>query len=309
MAAIARSKAVMGANLFLAMQLSLSFVATASDAQGEANFTRGPSSASSSMEESEPSEEKKHIPFQTVTYCHNPELKAILYLPPGKGPFRVMIYNHDSSPDFRRYWWLCEPFLSRGYALFIPWRCGAGLSKDGKRPDAALDSPQLSNDQKKWRYIEDQELDVLAAVDWVKQQPWADKNKMAMMGNSYGGIMTVLTAAHDTLIKAFIPTAPGALSWQGSALTRSGLEAAVCQARAPMFFIQAENDKTTENTHILYDELQKCGKSGMRKIYSAADPGPPPKGHGFGCRHPEIWGPDVFSFLDRCLGGSAQAAK
>jgi carboxymethylenebutenolidase len=247
-------------------------------------------------------ESPQRIPFETVVYCHNPNLKGMLYLPTGKGPFPVMIYNHDSSPRFRRYVWLVEPFNSRGYALFIPWRSGAGLSNDAERADPDL--ANLSGDAKTWRYIENQELDVLAAVEWVKRQPWADNKRMAMMGNSYGGIMTVLTAAHDTGIKAFVPTAPGALSWRNSASIRQGLMEAVRRAHAPLFFIQADNDRTTENTRVLFEELKASGKLGLRKIYPAVDIGPPPAGHTFGCVHPEVWGDDVFTFLDRYLQGT-----
>jgi dienelactone hydrolase len=234
--------------------------------------------------------EETHSQYSEVVY-HNadPHLTGMLYLPPGKGPFPVMIYNHDSSNNLRHYPWLVRTFVVRGLALFIPWRCGAGLSKDSSRA--------ISPGQGAVSFLQQQELDVEDAVAWVKTQPWADTTRMAMMGNSYGGIMTVLSATHRNGIRAFIPTAPGALSWEGQKAVREMLMQAVHQATAPMFIFQAANDKTVQPTLVLFKELTVAGLPGESKIFPAD-----PTGHGFGCMNPTGWSDDVFRFLEANLG-------
>lgn len=44
--------------------------------------------------------------------------------------------------------------------------------------------------------------DVFAAVAWLKQQPFVDRNRMGVSGVSYGGIQTLLTAQKGLGLRA-----------------------------------------------------------------------------------------------------------
>jgi dipeptidyl aminopeptidase/acylaminoacyl peptidase len=58
--------------------------------------------------------------------------------------------------------------------------------------------------------------DVADAVDWLMKRPEVDRNRVAMTGVSYGGIQILLAAEKGLGIRAFIPFAPGTMSWKNS---------------------------------------------------------------------------------------------
>ncbi len=45
-------------------------------------------------------------------------------------------------------------------------------------------------------YVEDSVKDIGALLDWIAQQPELDKDRIMIMGGSYGGYMTLATAFH-----------------------------------------------------------------------------------------------------------------
>jgi hypothetical protein len=61
-------------------------------------------------------------------------------------------------------------------------------------------------------------------------------------GALYGGIQTLLIGDRDLGIKALVPFAPGAMSWEQNLPLRGLLFDAVDAAKAPFFLIQAKND-------------------------------------------------------------------
>jgi hypothetical protein len=54
--------------------------------------------------------------------------------------------------------------------------------------------------------------DVVAALNYLKSQPFVDPARIAISGCSYGGIQTLLTGEHDLGVMALVPFAPGAMS-------------------------------------------------------------------------------------------------
>ncbi|MEJ0037343.1 MAG: dienelactone hydrolase family protein [Gammaproteobacteria bacterium] len=140
----------------------------------------------------------------------------------------------------------------------------------------------------------DQLSDHLAAFEWLRHQSFVEPGQVAAMGNSFGGIITVL-AAERVAFCAVVDAAGGAQTW--SPELRARLAGSVRQSQAPIFFFQAENDYTTAPTEVLGKEMHEAGKPSVVKIYpafgsSAAD------GHSFAWRGSDIWEVDVFRFLD-----------
>ena len=144
------------------------------------------------------------------------------------------------------------------------------------------------------RLLETEQLsDHVAALEWLKTQPFVQPEHIATMGNSFGGIITMLAVERPGYCAA-IDASGGAQMW--SAELRVRLQQAARQAKAPVFLFQAENDYTLSPTHVLSQELQSAGKVHEEKIYpafgsSAAD------GHSFAWRGSSIWSRDVFRFL------------
>jgi dienelactone hydrolase len=215
--------------------------------------------------------------------------------------YPLMIYNHGSEPDPKGVPYLAKLYLDHGYSFFAPDRHGQGLSKDAgpyivdlqhaaHDPAASVQLHELYN------------KDVIAAVNWIKAQPYVDKEHIGMTGISYGGIQTLLTAEKDPGIDAYVPFAPSAESW-GNTLLQDRLKTAVKNERAPMFIIQAEGDYNLGPVNTLGAIL--LGKGNLErwkpKLY--------PK---FGCTNQDaharfsmhcdgivIWDQDVVAFLDK----------
>ena len=80
------------------------------------------------------------------------------------------------------------------------------------------------------------------------------------------------------------------------------MEGAVRRARAPIFFIQAENDYDLSPSRLLAKVMHDVGKDADVKIYPDFGRSPA-EGHSFAWRGAEIWAADVFGFLSQHCGG------
>jgi dienelactone hydrolase len=247
---------------------------------------------------------QEEVTFQSNGYM----LAGCITRPAGPGPFPAVIYNHGSEKDPRR----CGPpelaraYLEHGYAFFAFQRHGHGqspgdyivdLEKQGGRGPARA--------QRSVALHEAYNRDVVGAVDWLMRRPEIDRRRVAMTGVSYGGIQTLLAAEKGLGIRAFMPFAPGAMSWANQALD-ARLERAVRNAKAPLFLAQAQNDFSLGPSQVLGPIIRAKGAPNDAKIY-------PPNGTthedghaGFAVRGGvPAWGPDVFGFLDRVMGEGA----
>jgi dienelactone hydrolase len=238
-------------------------------------------------------------------------LHGFLYRPAGTGPFPAVLWNHGSEklpgqqPDLARF------YTSHGYVFFIPHRHGHGRSPGEYIGDlqaqihARVTDVQQANReivQLQDRYNED----VVAAVTWLKERPEVDRNRIAMSGVSYGGIQTLLAAEKGLGVRAFVPFAPGAMSWANTAL-RERLLQAVRHARSPLFLIQARNDYSVGPSELLGPEIEGKGNPYRAKIYPPFGT-TPQEGHGgFACKSEGIalWGPDVLEFLRATLADTS----
>ena len=139
--------------------------------------------------------------------------------------------------------------------------------------------------------------DVVAAFNYLKAQPFVDPQRIAMSGCSYGGIQTLLAGERDLGIRALVPFAPGAISWQQNQPLHGLLRRAVDNARAPVLLIQAKNDYDLDPSQVLSEEAAKKHKNFQSKIYPAFGSSHE-DGHGKFCATATaVWGEDVLSFL------------
>jgi carboxymethylenebutenolidase len=243
----------------------------------------------------------EEITFQSNGYT----LAGCIVRPAGSGPFPAVIYNHGSEKEPRR----CGPpelaraYVEHGYAFFAFQRHGHGQSPGDyildleKQLGRAPDRPQRSV-----ALHEAYNRDVVGAVAWLMRRPEIDRRRVVMTGVSYGGIQTLLTAEKGLGIRAFVPFAPGAMSWANQALERR-LEQAVRNAKAPLYLARAQNDFSLGPSQVLGPIIRAKGAPNDAKVY-------PPngttheEGHGgFAVRGGiPAWSPDVFRFLERVMG-------
>ncbi|MEJ1960008.1 MAG: dienelactone hydrolase family protein [Gammaproteobacteria bacterium] len=140
----------------------------------------------------------------------------------------------------------------------------------------------------------DQLSDHMAAYEWLRRQSFVLPGRAATMGNSFGGIITVLAAERIGYCAA-VDASGGAQTWSPELRTR--LVEAVKHAQAPIFFFQAENDFTLAPTHLLGEAMSEAGKPSVVKIYAPFGTSME-DGHSFAWRGSQIWAEDVFRFLN-----------
>ncbi len=228
-------------------------------------------------------------------------LHGFLWKPEGKGPFPAVLWNHGSEklpgwrPELGRF------YVEHNYVFFIPHRRGQGRSPGDYIEDLVAQAPPQSRARRMVQLQEAEVEDVIAALNYLKSQPFVDPTKIAISGCSYGGIQTLLVGERDLGVKALVPFAPGAMSWERNSPLQDRLKEAIDHAKAPMFLIQAENDFSLAPSHELGKEAKKKNADFQAKIYPAFGT-THEDGHGKFCSTATgIWGEDVLAFLEAHL--------
>jgi carboxymethylenebutenolidase len=233
-------------------------------------------------------------------------LQGVLYKPEGAGPFPAVVYNHGSAPGMLSkdaFDALGPVFASRGWVFFGPYRRGQGLSASagpfiGDQIDAARKKGGIrAGAATMVRLLETDHLnDQLAALAWLRTQDFVRPTRIAVAGNSFGGVEAVLGAERGSYCAA-VDSAGGAQSWAAAPELRARMTHAVRSSQAPIFFFQAANDYDLLPSRTLSAAMKDAGKVFEMKIYpaygrSASD------GHTFGYFGSKVWADDVFRFLD-----------
>ncbi len=139
--------------------------------------------------------------------------------------------------------------------------------------------------------------DQLAAYDWLRKRDFVQADRIAVAGNSFGGIETVLGAERVKYCAA-LDAAGGGESWALSPELQARMIGAVRNSLAPIFFLQAANDYDLAPSRTLSGAMKDAGKIAELRIYpafgkSAAD------GHSFAWLGTSVWAEDVFQFLQK----------
>jgi len=234
-------------------------------------------------------------------------LHGVLYVPEGAGPFPAVVYNHGSAAGMlskQAFDVLGPVFVRHGWVFFGPYRRGQGLSAAagkyiGDDIAAAVKTGGLPRGAEVMVHLlaTDHLDDQLAALEWLKKQRFVKPDRIAVAGNSFGGILAVLGAEHGSYCAA-INSAGGAQSWSDAPPLRAMMARSVRNARAPIFFFQAENDYDLSPSRVLSDTMKAAGKEFELEIFppfgsSVQD------GHTFGYFGASVWAGDVFRFLNK----------
>jgi carboxymethylenebutenolidase len=237
-------------------------------------------------------------------------LQGVLYRPEGAGPFPAVLYNHGSAAGMlsqEAFDALGPVFVRRGWVFFGPYRRGQGLSASaGPYIGTEIDNAKreggiAAGAAVMVRLLETDHLnDQLAALAWLKKQTFIDPNRIAVAGNSFGGVETVLGAERERYCAA-VDSAGGAESWALAPQLQSVMVRAVSNSKAPVFFFQAQNDFDVTPTTALAAAMKRAGKTSQMKVYPAFGRSPR-EGHTFGYFGASVWSEDVFRFLNRYCG-------
>ena len=234
-------------------------------------------------------------------------LHGFVYKPAGTGPFPTVLYNHGSSPGMvnNQAFDLIGPlFNARGWAFFAPYRRGQGTSSDAgpyimdEVEAARARGGQELGGRTMARLLSTEQLqDQLAALAWLKKQPFARSTQIAVMGNSFGGVEAVL-GAEQVGYCASVDASGGAESWDGAPDLRNVMLHAVQHSTVAIFFFQAENDYNLAASRTLYTAMRRVKRPAEIRIYPPYGNGPA-GGHSFTYRGASIWIDDVVRFLDK----------
>lgn len=227
-------------------------------------------------------------------------LRGFLYKPTGKGPFKAVIWNHGSMTEPGSQQELAAFYNRHGFVFFMPHRTGHGRSSGTAIRDRLAEfRGSRGYRANQVRLLEADNADVVAAVKWLKAQPFVDPNRIVMSGYSFGGIQTLLSAEKGLGVSAFISFAPAAMSWRNTRL-RNRLLRAVQNAKAPIFMLQAKNDFSTGPSETLGPAIRDKGAPNRAVLYPA---------FGTENRHghrafstwdlgAKVWGADVLAFIE-----------
>ena len=247
-------------------------------------------------------------PHETLFYRSGDlNLEAYFFKPEGKGPFPLVVYNHGSRANQERLEWpvffIARVLVPAGYAVLVPERRGYGKS------EGTTFTEDIGPAERGQRFVDRliaEGSDVNAAVDFAKAKLPVDPTRIAMMGYSFGGIVTTIAAASSRSLVAIVNQAPGALNWDKSPELRAALTAAAKKIRAPMWCAAAENDATTGSARVICATAKAAGAHADVKIYPPfehpANPNPRAPGHAlFSPIGVDVWKDDVLAFLARYL--------
>ena len=254
------------------------------------------------------------VPETVVVPSGKLRLKAYLWKPTGPGPFPTVLFNHGSGGDDADHTAglpmteaaekLAPLFLKHGYVFLYLFRRGQGLSADQSRfMQDTLQQEEAAKGKEARQHLQfmlattDHLDDVLAGLSFLKTAPAIDAKRIAIIGHSFGGQVTLLAAERDNAVRAAVTFAAAAGSWERSPELRERLVTAVGKTTVPIMLIQAANDYSTAPSKDLAEELHRLHKLYMLKIY-------PPvgrtqeEGHNFLYLGIPQWEHDVFEFLD-----------
>jgi dienelactone hydrolase len=241
-------------------------------------------------------------------------LHGMLWRPEGSGRFPAILINHGSgrSPEELRrlgpYEGQAETlgpvFARHGYVLLFLFRRGVGLSSDQGTSAVDLMNSAVAAQGQDARnalqldLLEGREMgDAQSGLAFLRHLPYVDAQKLALVGHSFGGSLTLLMAEREPQLRAVVVFSAAGFSWEHSPSLQSRLLAAVEHATAPIFLIHAANDYSTASGRALAARLDGLGKPHRLKIYppcgETAD-----DGHNFPFLGLDSWEPDVFAFLD-----------
>ena len=177
----------------------------------------------------------------------NPE--ALLCRPEGKGPFPAVVHNHGVGVDTVGY----QKALKRGYNL--PAICKE-LSVDGFLTFVPIrqGGPGLRN-------LPPHKAQVLEAIDYVKRLPDVDPSRIALTGNSRGGLLTLMVGVEQPDLKALVIMAPAEIGRNFSnALSQ------ISSLNAPVLLLVEKSDEPEFQNN--FDTLDRVLRENKKEVKS-----------------------------------------
>jgi carboxymethylenebutenolidase len=242
-------------------------------------------------------------------------LKGFLWRPASSAPSPAVLFMHGSGSTDAAHTGeflmtdaaarIAPVFVKHGYAFLYLCRRGQGLSADqGPFMQDVLQREKAAKGDEARKRLQfallttDQLDDEMAGLSFLKSLAGVDAHRIAVVGHSFGGQLTLLAAERDTTLRAAVTFGAAAGSWEGSSEVRERMLTAVRKSTVPLMLLHAANDYSTAPGQALADELERLNQPHVLKIYppfgKTAD-----DGHNFVYTDIAEWEADVFRFLDQ----------
>jgi dienelactone hydrolase len=225
-------------------------------------------------------------------------LHGYLWKPAGDGPFPAVLWNHGSERSPTSHPALARFYTGHSYIFFVPHRRGQGRSPGPYIGDSIESATRSARGLRTIQLLDEQVADVVAALTFLKALPYVDPGRIAISGCSFGGIETLLAGERELGVKALVPFAPGAESWERNSYVAGRLEHAVDHAHAPIFLLQAQNDYSLKPSEFLTRRAAKRQIDFQSKVYPAYGSSHQDGHWGFCSQGTAVWGNDVLAFLE-----------
>ena len=197
------------------------------------------------------------------TFGGDIDMRAEVYKPAGNGPFPTLIFSHGRAADrldranlkypipkgHVRYW------LAKGIAVVAPIRVGYGATggADQEASGAFINATGVCTSKPDFPHLVKVTRDItLTALAWTRAQPWVDKDRIILEGQSVGGFATIATvAAQPPGVIGYINFAGGAAGWPdrapGHSCDQEQLREVIGElgktAKIPGLWLYAKNDQ------------------------------------------------------------------
>ncbi len=239
------------------------------------------------------------------------QLVGYVYKPEGPGPFPAIIWNHGSEQDpepVGQFDAIAYLFVPAGYVVVDPVRRGQGGSQGDYIADQTRALFQTKGRTAANQFVVDQMAggqldDQLSGLTYLERLPYVDKNRIAVVGCSYGGMQALYGAASGKGYKAAVALSPGAESWDANPILQQALIKLVSNINIPTLIIHPAHDASLAAGYALGPQFQQLGKTYGLQIF-------PPFGSAIGhCFSGDsknfagltLWGPVALSFLGNVL--------
>jgi dienelactone hydrolase len=257
-----------------------------------------------------PGEPQRNILKQRVIFeSDGLKLVALVFKPPGPGPFPAIVWNHGSerNPGVGPMMdTIANAFVPQGYVVFAPLRRGHGFSEGTYigntlalvRQEQGIEAANREMvDLLQGEQLDDQ----LAGLAYLKQQPYIDTSRLVVAGCSYGGIESLLAAERDTGYRAAVAISPGSLSWDDNPDLQKRLVDGVSHINIPVLILQPAKDKSLQAGLTLQQEFERQGKPVSEKNYSGRGT-EQEQTHCFGGNiGVHIWSADALAFISSAV--------
>ena len=192
------------------------------------------------------------------------EMRQYVSVPSGSGPFPavVVIHHREGIEQFNQG--IADRLAGEGFAAVVPdlfHRISADMLTEGKTPRELLNDPEIV-------------ADVNATVEFLRNHPSIDGERLGIVGFCMGGRVVWLAAATNPHFRAAVPYYGGNIMTPWDGATQSPFELS-SQISCPILFHFGEVDgnPSQEDMRKLDAELTRLGKAHEFFSYAGADHG------------------------------------